>query len=572
MSRSIKFVCLIALILALVLNPAAISAQRPPTNLSPLAQADVETMAALMPIDSVVFFALRTDDNYIALLDSLLQKVYDTLPGLIRLSLPELLDQAFGGNFQTTIRAWLGDNAALAVGSAEVLFDDDPSNDFESEVLLAVQITDRGAVEALFESLTDQSGYTKTSTPAFTDYEDTAQPILLRVTENLLLFGTKAGVQSVQNRAAKLNANPKFQETVAALPAEDYNILLYLDLSVLPEQSLAMLPPDQRDLIGQNLEPVAIGATILDGRSLTLDFATRDTSERFGVQALTQPTDPAFARFMPANTILSLQLHSLKDHYEVLIGTLRANFGAQDSEQLRAFEQGLRQLESAIRLLLNLDLNDDILSWMTGEAALFVAYTPQERSIFELGLDLRLRLPFVGYDFGLLIEAADPDKAAALVAALATIFESSLRNDPTIAFTQGEGNFTLAFEAPTLTTPIELVIGATDSVFYLATGAAAKHVQSGAEGLSAAAGYREVAQYLLPESFQIWYMGSDTLNLIGEIVAASDSINAFSNRANVFRRVRSQWQGFAKLLSSSSISFAVKDGFQVGRAVITLPE
>lgn len=67
-------------------------------------------------------------------------------------------------------------------------------------------------------------------------------------------------------------------------------------------------------------------------------------------------------------------------------------------------------------------------------------------------------------------------------------------------------------------------------------------------------------------------MGSDTLNLIGEIVAASDSINAFSNRANVFRRVRSQWQGFAKLLSSSSISFAVKDGFQVGRAVITLPE
>lgn len=581
MSRLVKFltaICLAALLATSLVAPAALSAHSTPTNTTPLAQADIESLAALMPFDSTIFFVLRTDDDYIALLNELLQKVYDTLPQQLmppRTSLQELLDQVtlpLGGDFQTTIRAWLGDNAAFAVGSPDKLVDANPRNDFETEVLLAVQITDRAKVEALFESIAMPSGYTKTSTPAFTDYEDTAQPILLRVSDDLLLLGTKAGVQNAQNRAAKLSANPEFQKTLSVMPENGYNILAYADFSGLVKQAGMLLPPEQRQLIEQGLSRFALGATILDGRSLFLDFAIPDTSAALGVD-FSAPTNPDFARFMPANTILSVQLRDLKNYYESILAAVRASLAMQGGVDLRLFERTLQQVEDALRLALRLDLNDDILSWMSGDAALFVAYTPQERSLLEIPLDPDLRLPFVGYDFGLLIEAADPAKAATFVTSLGDFLEAALRNTRDVSVTLGEGRITLALNVPTLTTPIEIVIGANDSVFYVATGAAAAHIESGQEGLSAAAGYREAAQYLLPESAQIWYMGSDTINLLGEIFAANESSDRlFSDRVEVFRRMRLEWQSIAKLLSSSSISVAIRDGFQVMRAVLSLPE
>lgn len=573
LSKLLTALCLVALIAVSLASPAALSAHNAPTNTTRLAQADIESLAALMPFDSNLFFVLRTDDNYIALLNELLQKVYDTLPqlGLPRTSLQELLDQVtqpLGGDFQTTVRAWLGDNAALALASLEKLSDANPDNNFEFQALLAVQITDRAKVETLFESIAMPSGYTKTSTPAFTDYEDTAQLILLRVSDDLMLLGTKAGVQSVQSRAAKLDANPEFQKALSVMPESGYNILAYADLGALVKQAAMLLPPEQRALIEQGLTRFALGATILDGRSLVLDIAVTDISALAGID-FSQPTNPDFARFMPANTILSVQLRDLKNY----IAALRASLAAQSGADLRLFERTLQQVEDVLRLTLRLDLEADILSWMTGDAALFVAYTPQERSLLELSLDPNLRLPFVGYDFGLLIEATDPTKAADFITSLGDFLQAALRNNRDVSVTLGEGRITLALNAPNLTTPIEIVIGANDSVLYVATGAAAAHIESGQEGLSAAAGYREATQYLLPESAQIWYMGSDAINLLGEIIAASDLGRLPSSaRLEVFRRARLEGQSLAKLLSSSSISLTIKDGFQVMRAVLSLPE
>jgi hypothetical protein len=577
LSKLLTALCLVALIAVSLASPAALSAHNAPTNTTRLAQADIESLAALMPFDSNLFFVLRTDDDYIALLNELLQKVYDTLPqlGLPRTSLQELLDQVtqpLGGDFQTTVRAWLGDNAAFALSSLEKLSDANPNNDFEVQALLAVQITDRAKVETLFESIAMPSGYTKTSTPAFTDYEDAFQPILLRVSDDLMLLGTKAGVRSVQSRAAKLDANPEFQKALSVMPESGYNILAYADLGALVKQAAMLLPPEQWELIEQGLTRFALGATILDGRSLVLDIAVPDTSALAGID-FSQPTNPDFARFMPANTILSVQLRDLKNYYESILAALRASLAAQSGADLRLFERTLQQVEDVLRLTLRLDLEADILSWMTGDVALFVAYTPQERSLLELSLDPNLRLPFVGYDFGLLIEAADPAKAADFITNLGDFLRAALRNNRDVSVTLGEGRITLALNAPNLTTPIEIVIGANDSVLYVATGAAAAHIESGQEGLSAAAGYREATQYLLPESAQIWYMGSDAINLLGEIIAASDLGRLPSSaRLEVFRRARLEGQSLAKLLSSSSISLTIKDGFQVMRAVLSLPE
>jgi hypothetical protein len=566
----------IALLIASLATPSAqLTAQRTTENTARLAQADVERMASLMPSDSALFFALRTDDNYIELLDSLIQKVYDTLPRftLPNFSLKDLLDllaqQALGGDFQTKIRTWLGDNIAFAVGSPSKLFDMNPRNDTETEIVLAIQIVNRAEFEAAFESLADPRGYNKTRSAEFTDYEDSRQPILMRVSETLVLLGTKAGVNSTLNRAAKLNANAQFKQTVGALPESAYNIFAYLNLSEL-EQFAALLPRDQRDLLRSLAAPFAIGATILDGRSLVLDFAIRNTEivSDFG---LDKPVNPDFARWMPANTVLSIHLRDLSAYYQAFLSALRLTISGQAA--LRAFELALQQFEDALRTSLGLDLNEDILSWLTGDFAFFVAHTPQERSLLELGIDPSLRLPFVGYDFGLVTEAIDPEKAAKLIAALGDALEVSLRNAPNATVTADEKRITITINVPNLTTPVEVAIGFNDSVFYIATGAAAAHIESGAEGFLTAAGYREARQYLLPESSQVLYMGSDAVNLFAEFLALQESerFGLFSV-PEFFRNTRFQAQFFAKLLSSSSISLAVRDGFQVTRAVLTLPE
>jgi hypothetical protein len=567
----------IALLVASLATPSAqLTAQRTAENTARLAQADLERMAALMPSDSALFFALRTDDNYIELLDSLIQKVYDTLPRftLPNFSLKDLLDllaqQALGGDFQTKIRTWLGDNIAFAVGSPSKLFDMDSRNDTEAEILLAIQIVNRAEFEATFESLADPRGYNKTRSAEFTDYEDAQQPILMRVSETLVLLGTKAGVNSTLNRAAKLNANAQFKQTVGALPDSTYNIFAYVNLSELQQPLTMLLPRDQRDLLRTLTAPFAIGATILDGRSLVLDFAVQNTEivSDFG---LDKPVNPDFARWMPADTVLSIHLRDLSAYYQAFLSALRLTISGQAA--LRAFELALQQFEDALRTSLGLDLNEDILSWLTGDFAFFVAHTPQERSLLELGIDPSLRLPFVGYDFGLVTEAIDPEKAAKLIAALGDALEVSLRNAPNATVTADEKRITITINVPNLTTPVEVAIGFNDSVFYIATGAAAAHIESGAEGFLTAAGYREARQYLLPESSQVLYMGSDAVNLFAEFLALQESerFGLFS-APEFFRNTRFQAQFFAKLLSSSSISLAVRDDFQVMRAVLTLPE
>jgi hypothetical protein len=565
----------IALLVASLAAPSAqLTAQHTAQNAARLAQADVESMAALMPNDSVFFFALRTDDNYIELLDSLIQKVYDTLPRftLPSFNLKQLLDlaaqQALGGDFQTKVRTWLGDNIAFAIGSPSKLFDRDLSNDTETEILLAIQIVNRAEFEVLFESLADPRGYTKASSAAFTDYEDTRQPILLRVTDTLVLLGTKAGVTSTLNRAAKLNANPQFKQTIGALPESAYNIFAYVNLSELQQLLTTLLPRNQRELLRNVTAPFAIGATILDGRSLVLDIAVQGT-QLISDLGLDKPVNPDFARWMPADTVLSVHLRDLSAYYRAFLSALRLTLGEQ--AELRAFELALQQFESALRTSLGLDLEEDILSWLTGDFAIFVAHTPQERSLLELQFDPSLRLPFVGYDFGLLIEVIDPEKAAKLVAELSGALKATLRNAPNVTVTSDEKRITVAIDVPNLTTPAEIVIGVNDAVFYVATGAAATHIESGAEGLSSAAGYREARQYLLPESAQILYMGSDAINLFAEILAIQESSRRF-NALDRFRETRFQAQFFAKLLSSSSISNATRNGFQVTRAVLTLPE
>ncbi len=588
-----------ALAVGLAAPSANIAADHAPNTAALLSQADVDTLAALMPNNATVFVAFRTDDGYIQALDGVLQKILAKLPqGMApSISLMQLLDQAaqpLGGDFQTAIRSWLGDNGAFAIGSLDKLLDTDRTNDNDTELVFVLQITNRSEVETLFERLVSASVYNKVSSDAATNYEFTdGSPLLVSISDELLLLGTATGVSSTLTRDAKLNSNTDFTATIGALPAEGYNILAYLNFANLRQMMEMMLPPSQRSLLEASFIPMALGATILDGRSLVLDFAAPNTVEAlYGDIDLTSPINPAFAAYMPTDTILSIQTKNLKGLYELVLSAVRLSMESQGlgAEDL---ERGLRQIEGAVQALTALDLNEDILSWMTGDFALFVAYTPQTNSLLELAIDPNASVPFVGYDFGLIIEATDAAKAAKVVSSLSTVLERALQNTPDVTFTKTDNALTISLSAPNLSTPIELVLGANDSVFYLATKAAADHITSGTAGLTATPGYEEAMKYALPNAGQVWYMGTDTINFAAEFIALQNIMTArtFSRiigdlsgtpqapatpdpreELSQFRQARFFGQLFAPLLSSSSISIALNGNYQVSRAVLTLPE
>lgn len=588
-----------ALAVGLAAPSANIAADHAPNTAALLSQVDVDTLAALMPNNATVFVAFRTDDGYIQALDGVLQKILAKLPQGMSpsISLMQLLDQAtqsLGGDFQTAIRSWLGDNGAFAIGSLDKLLDTDRSNDAETEFLVVLQITDRTAAETLFERFVPPSGYTKNSTADFTEYADASGfPVAVRITNDLFMLGNISTINGTLTRDAKLNSNTDFTATIGALPAEGYNILAYLNFANLREMMEMVMPPSQRSLLEASLIPMAFGATILDGRSLVLDFAAPNTVEAlYGDIDLTSPINPAFAAYMPADTILSIQTKNLKGLYEAALAALRLSLESQGAspEQL---EQGLRQIEGAVQALTGLDLNEDILSWMTGDFALFVAYTPQTNSLLELAIDPNASASFVGYDFGVIIEATDAAKAAKVVSSLSTVLERALQNMQDVTFTKTDTALTISLSSTALSTPIELVLGANDSVFYFATKAAADHILSGTAGLTTTPGYEEAMKYALPNASQVWYMGTDTINFAAEFIALQNVLTArtFSRilgdlsgtpqapatpdprqELSQFRQTRFFGQLFAPLLSSSSISVALEGDYQVSRAVLTLPE
>jgi len=138
MKRLIVVGLLLVGLSALLIAPAAAAA---PT--------DLNRLASWFPESTPVFVSLRTDDDYIAVWDSLLERLQGVVPNaedvqLLGESLDNGIAEAFGGgDFQSTIRPWLGEVASLGIISLETAFDDNRRNDDEVPVLAAVEITDR---------------------------------------------------------------------------------------------------------------------------------------------------------------------------------------------------------------------------------------------------------------------------------------------------------------------------------------------------------------------------------------------------------------------------------------------
>jgi hypothetical protein len=578
MRRMIVLFLSAALLLSLAMPSAAM-----PT-------ADLTALARYFPEKTVLFASARVDAPFFASLDSIFSIVHEYMPEAPAVTTEQLLDQivaessALTGTFDETVRPWLGDTVAVGIPSGAALFASHFETVGEDPVLFAAEITDRALALAFLEPLMPADSEVNVeendSRTLITSRDEGRGAIY--IDGSVLLITNDVALLPQETITAGLESSEDFANSLSSLPETDYNALLYLNL---PEV-LAHIPTADLDemegAVLSALEPLrdavgglVAGATILQGRALTLDIVQPVVNPAaYETLGMTLPTDYTpisfdFARFIPAGTPIVLQSADLQSLYENAIASLRAAAELQaatapnsEGAPTAQLEQGLAQVEFAVSGLTQLDLQDDILSWMTSDYALAFNFSPEIGGLASVS-DPPTELPF---DFSFLIDVTDPDAAEALVEGLTQSLvafggdsytvEEEVIGDTTAQHIQFPPSDDLPF-------PIDIILGASADVFVVGTPRMVEAALNPGDGLAGDPRYLEMQSFALPEPRGVVYLSGEELAPLTRLLVLSRSVNAQDEAAitNLFR-----------LISSSSISSTIgATGTTVTRMVLTLP-
>jgi hypothetical protein len=165
-------------------------------------------------------------------------------------------------------------------------------------------------------------------------------------------------------------------------------------------------------------------------------------------------------------------------------------------------------------------LQDDILSWTTGDYALFTRL-----NVVDLAAGVVENpnvLPDLNgrFDFGLVIEATDAEKAQALAEKLGALITGALSQGNTPGVTVGSDEINgvavtvISLEAPIApgnTFNLDITLGASDDVFFIATRPAATSIITGDGTLASNPGYLDAQPYLLANPTSVWYADGEGL-------------------------------------------------------------
>jgi hypothetical protein len=563
-----------------------------PVTATPIA--DLTALARYFPDKTLFFASVRTDDGFFSEIDSIVTIVRDHMPdvGIPSETVEQMLDRALSenpnldGTFAEAVRPWLGNTAAVGFPSLNALVDDDPFNNLSDPVLIAAEVTDRAAAEAFFDQLMPDDAEVnieQTSEYTLITPRDSDQHGAVYISGDVLLVTNDAALLPQDTVTATLRDAEDFNNSLSYLPESDYNAIFYINLpELLRKIPATALEPEQASLLSSLSSIVdAVGgqvwaATILDGRSLTLDAVQPITDpsvyEALGITVPTSATPISFdfARFIPAGTPLVIQGTDLQTVYNSAISSFTAAMrmqsemmpgGAEDFEE--QMQQGLAQLEFTIRAMTGLDLQDDILSWMTGNYAFALGFSP---ALEDLSPASRMPSSFP-VDFSLLIEATDPDAAQAFVDGLRIgLFELTSSDFALTEETFGDVTAQVITLSPSddMPFPLQIVFGASDEVFAIGTPRFAEAAFNPGDGLADDPSYVEMQSFALDTPSTLYYVAGEGLTPLVNALVATRSVNARDEDAinSLFR-----------LLSSGSISSVVmENGTTLYRFALTLPE
>ncbi len=458
-------------------------------------------MARYFPADTGFFVAFRLDDAYIDQLDTLSQiglnlqqRVVSALSGDVTppLSLRDQLNQSLRSlnTDLDSILGWLGDLGAVAAV---------PGTDGTPQFSLVLELADRQGLEAFLQA-TEPDDWRESRLEGTTRVFDQRDPIIAITDDYLVVYNRTAADRPDPNAdRPSLSQNEDFGAALGQLPAKNYNVMMYVDAADLNE------PQFQSSLILLSAAgPAAVGLTILDDTTLVIDSAQRPATNTAATGA--PAVDPDFLRFIPTNASAVIQATDFTNLYNNILSaaTVAAQASGSSDEQMSV----QAQLES-IAQMVGIDLQDDLLSWTTGEYGLFI-----RSNIVDLANDLSQTEALdvaSRFDLGLVIEATDPAAAAAFaqkVGSLAqqfagqaegvTISQDTIDDVPVTVI-----SINAPLPAPARAYKTDLLIGATEEVFFIATRPAVATIIAGDGSLMDSAAFREAEAYFLPNPTSI---------------------------------------------------------------------
>ncbi|MFQ3567607.1 MAG: DUF3352 domain-containing protein [Aggregatilineales bacterium] len=581
--RKLFAVLLIAALLAVAIAPVAAT----PVS-------ELNALASYFPAETAMLISLRADDAFLAELDALLNRVTTQVPGVSPISLLDELDQTIqfsgvGSSFATGIRPWLGDVISIGIIDLSAIFAAQAAgavNVPPPSILLVGALRDRAALENLFDrvlapnpdvSVTRNGDYTLfTQMPP--SWRSEEPPTEYYVDDAVFIVTNDSALLPIKRRlASSLADDPRFDEALAALTLDSYNMTIYVNNDALIEAALqtnAMLPPDFNFQSGPSQ---AWGFTILDERSLLIEIVQPITDPALWAATGTMPemfvpVDLNFARHIAAGTPLVIHGTDLSGIFESTLQSLSMTL-AQLAAVDPSFTMGLTPEEASTVIVdsltfgvqgaLGLNLSEDILSWMTGDFALTLGINPALDDVRTASDAMSLNaLPI---DFSLLIEATDPERARNLVSAISNSLRQFASADLRVSQEQIAGEMSTVLTIPPsfdVPFPIEIIAAANDEVFVIGTRAYVEAALSDGPGITADPSFIEMQAYLVDQPVSVLYAAGEGLTPLVNFLAATRAIN---------RQDIEPVRAIFRLLSSSSISIAYPEDGIILRMVLTLP-
>lgn len=551
---------------------------------------DLNSMAQYFPDNTPVLVSLRIDDAYIDSLDSLIARVASAMPeGERPDSIRKELDKAVKeilreGNFQSEVRSWLGDVMSVGVMSLEGAMGRGGSDEDTPPFLAAAPVTNRAAAELFFARIVRAGDgfFTKTTQGDFSIFTPEDEGGVVAVGNDVLFVANSVDELPLQAPDSPLSESATFIDTMKLLPVGDYNITAFLNLGDTIQKGLesSEMSSDERQMLGMfmplfgNFPTQAIGATVLDGRAMTIDFAqsvsgVMDSLKEMGLD-FTPPgaVDPAFAARIPAGVPLVAHGTGLNLSFEQalaqlrLMGKMQAESGGQGGVDSEELERGLQQAKFFIQGLTGLDLEKDIIPALDGDYALFAGLSPAATDV-RTPQDLMKQMPF---EFGLILEVSNPEVTTGIIKGVQQVLQNA--QEVTTEFEETDGVQQLLITvSPSNDTPfpLELVLAGNNEILYFGTRNAARVALNADGGLPTDPSYTEARAYLLDAPNTVLYLASEGLKPLVDItrVIGGDSIAA---------RDSEQFAALLSLVSSATITSSYQDGVQYGRAVWTLPQ
>jgi hypothetical protein len=576
----LKKILVFLLLIVMAVPMVGVSAQVPTADLTTLAE-------ALPANDTLLYAAVRTDDAFIDTLDSALRPFYplaDDLPPnfTLEMGLDFMVQEAgLGTSFNTAVRPWLGDTAAVAA-FVPVACAQDPANcnvgsafdDLGGVMLLSV--TNAAAAGDTLTSLatmnnvqisTEQRG-------AYTVYSAPGVDEVFAISDTRMIVGESSVVDHynlLSGDFGTLGGNADLNSTIGLLPnGTGYNAVGYLNQPAYAAAYANIAAANDMAQFSEAADTIAFlelsgslgfGAVIINGDTFTVDVAAAGEISLPNIGAI----NPAFANNIPSGTPLVVHSTNLAGLYELSLDALE-RFAEEDPDSNpEDIRTGVAFADNLLRGFVGLGV-DDLIGWMTSDYALILngseavlngTATPQ--TLEENPVDLAF----------LADAAGDPAAAVAVVDGIEAFvngdFVASLtdRDDAEFSVTTTRNGDVLSVVLTDLTAsvpfPVELQFGVQNGVFFIATPSMVQAANSGDGGLGGTAAFGTATGVLLPESNAVYYV--DFANLMPILRAVQQIDPGDDDLADAIV--------LFDLLESATFSGAV-DGNNVSRARATI--